>query len=324
MNRYYSHHHGRDVVDSFAERDLSYPVQSSDSTDVKYVQYSSSQHETTTGSLDSGFSSMTMNSFRQQSVTSDYDPTDQEHVYDMSHSRRGHFVVINNRYFKQETGKSERSGSDVDAANLFAAFKQLGFQVDLKSNLTCHEMLSLAIDYAGKDHTDCDCFAMAVLSHGDDGQVFGTDAVMQIKKLVEPLKRCETLRGKPKLFIVQACRGTEYDEGVDVTDAQVFSRARTVLYRLPKEADFLYAYSTTPGFHAFRHSTKGSPFITAVTKVFREHGDKMEIARLLTRVNREVAFGYESHNPDPVMSHKKQAPSFESMLTKELYFPRKI
>jgi len=46
---------------------------------------------------------------------------------------------------------------------------------------------------------------------------------------------------------VQACRGTEYDEGVDVTDAQVFSHARTVLYRLPKEADFLYAYSTTPG-----------------------------------------------------------------------------
>lgn len=58
---------------------------------------------------------------------------------------------------------------------------------------------------AGKDHTDCDCFAMAVLSHGDDGQVFGTDGVMQIKKLVEPLKRCESLRGKPKLFIVQVC-----------------------------------------------------------------------------------------------------------------------
>ena len=49
------------------------------------------------------------------------------------------------------------------------------------------------------------------------------------------------------MMTVQACRGTEYDEGVDVTDAQVFSPAKTVLYRLPKEADFLYAYSTTPG-----------------------------------------------------------------------------
>jgi len=77
------------------------------------------------------------------------------------------------------------------------------------------------------------------------------------------------------------------------------------------------------GFHAFRQSTKGSPFITAVTKVFREHGDKMEVGRLLTRVNREVAYGFESRGADAVTSHKKQAPSFESMLTKDLYFPKK-
>jgi len=79
-------------------------------------------------------------------MTSLYDPIDQQHVYDMSHPQRGHLVVINNRHFRTVTGKVERSGSDVDAANLFATFKQLGFQVDLKSNLTCHEMLRLAID----------------------------------------------------------------------------------------------------------------------------------------------------------------------------------
>jgi len=39
----------------------------------------------------------------------------------------------------------------------------------------------------------------------------------------------------------------EFDEGVDVTDAEAFSDAKTVQYRLPKEADFLYAYSTAPG-----------------------------------------------------------------------------
>jgi len=78
-------------------------------------------------------------------VTSSCQPTELEHVYDTSHRRRGHFVVINNRYFDSETRRCERSGSDVDAANLFATFKQLGFQIDLKSNLTCHEMLQLAI-----------------------------------------------------------------------------------------------------------------------------------------------------------------------------------
>jgi len=39
----------------------------------------------------------------------------------------------------------------------------------------------------------------------------------------------------------------ECDEGVDVTDAEVSSQPMSVLYRLPKEADFLYAYSTAPG-----------------------------------------------------------------------------
>jgi len=89
---------------------------------------------------------MTMTSVGLQSLSPIYDPADEEHVYDMSHTRRGYFVVINNRRFAPATGKSERSGSDVDAANLFATFKQLGFQVDLKSNLTRQEMLCLAID----------------------------------------------------------------------------------------------------------------------------------------------------------------------------------
>jgi len=46
---------------------------------------------------------------------------------------------------------------------------------------------------------------MAVLSHGDEGQVFGTDGEIQITKLVEPLKRCQSLHGKPKLFFIQVC-----------------------------------------------------------------------------------------------------------------------
>jgi len=89
---------------------------------------------------------MTLNSVRLQSQVSLYDPADQENVYDMSHPRRGHFLLINNRHFDQATGKKERRGSDVDAANLFTAFKQLGFEVDLKSNQTRQDMLRVAIE----------------------------------------------------------------------------------------------------------------------------------------------------------------------------------
>jgi len=51
-----SYKYGHDVVDSLGERDLSYPVQSSDSTDVKQIPHSQTENETLSGSLDSGFS----------------------------------------------------------------------------------------------------------------------------------------------------------------------------------------------------------------------------------------------------------------------------
>jgi len=46
--------HSCDTVDSLAERFLRYPVQSSDSTDVKCALSSEAENESSVGSLDSG------------------------------------------------------------------------------------------------------------------------------------------------------------------------------------------------------------------------------------------------------------------------------
>ena len=44
-----------------------------------------------------------------------------------------------------------------------------------------------------------------ILSHGEEGTVYGTDGPVEIKDLVEPFKghRCQSLAGKPKLFFIQ-------------------------------------------------------------------------------------------------------------------------
>ena len=44
---------------------------------------------------------------------------------------------------------------------------------------------------------------------------------------------------------VKACRGNELDDGVEVSDAT--SDKPEPAQRIPIEADFIYAYSTTPG-----------------------------------------------------------------------------
>ena len=44
---------------------------------------------------------------------------------------------------------------------------------------------------------------------------------------------------------VKACRGNELDDGMEVHDA--IGESPAPAQRIPIEADFLYAYSTTPG-----------------------------------------------------------------------------
>jgi len=45
---------------------------------------------------------------------------------------------------------------------------------------------------------------------------------------------------------VKACRGNELDDGMEESDAESDS-PQAPAQRIPIEADFLYAYSTTPG-----------------------------------------------------------------------------
>jgi len=52
----HSHRNRLDMVDSTAARGLGYPVQSSDSTDIKYRQSYNTDNENVVQSLDSGFS----------------------------------------------------------------------------------------------------------------------------------------------------------------------------------------------------------------------------------------------------------------------------
>jgi len=323
--------HSDEYADSRAGQNYNnarFPVQSTDDTDVKREhKLPTSVSEDESRSLESGYSSL----HREASLTSrlssmslsGYDPTDVNNTYRMDYPRRGHLVVINNRVFDETLKLQERSGTDLDASMIYSTFRSLGFEVSIFHDLKNHEMLRLFIKYAGMNHEDCDCFAVTILSHGAEGLVYGTNEAIEIKKLVEPLKTCKTLVGKPKLFFIQACQGDKLDEGNDVTDAEVYEED-TKKPTLPREADFLYAYSTAPGFFAFRNSTKGSYFMQAISKIFKEDGAKLEVTRLLTRVGRMVAVEFESRARDAAYSSKKQMPCFMSTLTKDLYFPPKM
>lgn len=123
--------------------------------------------------------------------------------YNMHHPRRGLFIVINNMEFDASTGMTKRQGSDRDAAGLYASFKKIGFQMHLFNNQKVSEMIRVMHEAAKENHSDADCFACAILSHGEEGRVYGTDGTVLLETLMNPFKGCESLLGKPKIFFIQ-------------------------------------------------------------------------------------------------------------------------
>ena len=182
-------------------------------------------------------------------------------------------------------------------------------------------MRDMFIKLSRSDHSDNDCFVCCVLSHGEEGVIYGIDQSVEIDHLISPFKSCRSLFGKPKLFFIQACRGTKLMESISVTDTNPYKTVS--VDKIPIEADFLIAYSTVAGHFSWRNSSNGSWFVQTLCDVFLEYGMQLEILQILTIVSRRVAYHYESNANDPAMSGKKQIPCIVSMLTKQLFFKPK-
>ncbi|XP_074660084.1 uncharacterized protein LOC141912658 [Tubulanus polymorphus] len=245
--------------------------------------------------------------------------TEKENRYNMNHKHRGLAIIISNEEFKHAT---EGSGTEFgDVKSLLNVFSGLGFDVKVYMNQWAKEMKSIMDEAAKHDiHRESDAFVCAILSHGADGAFLGTDGeTVRIDDLLAPFKGdvCEALAGKPKLFFTKVpyCgrTGELYDSAVDV---DVDGRSQ-----IPTEADFLIASATVPGYVSWRNTQTGSWFIQALCEVLKEHYTKLDLVKILTRVNRKVAYEYGTNNPkNKEMHEKKQMPLIYSTLTKELYF----
>ncbi|XP_034988803.1 caspase-7 isoform X1 [Zootoca vivipara] len=248
-----------------------------------------------------------------------------EFLYRMDYKKIGKCVIINNKNFKESTQMGIRNGTDKDAGDLLKCFRSIGFDVSIHNDLTCEAMENKLKEVALESHSDAACFACILLSHGDEGFIYGTDGAMAIKDLTSLFRgdKCPSLIGKPKLFFIQACRGSEFDEGIQ-TDAgspnNDLEMDANPGCKIPVEADFLYAYSTVPGYYSWRNPGNGSWFVQSLCEVLNEYARELEILQMLTMVNYKVARNYESQCDDPRFNGKKQIPCVVSMLTKEVYF----
>uniref|UniRef100_A0A8C0AQE6 Caspase 9 n=1 Tax=Buteo japonicus TaxID=224669 RepID=A0A8C0AQE6_9AVES len=132
-------------------------------------------------------------------------------VYELKADPCGHCLIINNVNFSRDSHLLTRDGSDVDCRKLEKRFKALRFNVLTRRNLEAKVRLLRKL--AREDHRALDCCVVVILSHGCQVGIYGTDGkTVPVEEIVNYFNgyNCPSLRGKPKLFFIQACGGGEY------------------------------------------------------------------------------------------------------------------
>ncbi|KAI4819055.1 hypothetical protein KUCAC02_004336 [Chaenocephalus aceratus] len=213
--------------------------------------------------------------------------------YKMDYPCIGTCLIINNKNFHPSTGMTARNGTDLDAAAAMKTFSEMGYKVQFANDQTVKEMKQLLCNASKADHSQNASFACVLLSHGDDGVIYAL------------------LTGVP--WVGPGWGSCIEADSVDAQSSE----------RIPVEADFLYAYSTAPGYYSWRNQSNGSWFMQSLCEMLQRFSGELELMQIMTRVNRKVALHFESSSNLPGYSGKKQIPCIVSMLTKDFYFPKK-
>ncbi|PWA30616.1 hypothetical protein CCH79_00009162 [Gambusia affinis] len=299
--------------------------------------------------------------------------------YSMTRPRRGVALIFNQERFFWRLGLNNRSGTNADRYNLERRFvflkqeepaaqaqqlylslfcpsrlKELNFDVRSYDDYKLVDVLEKIHEAAEEDHSDADCFLLAFFSHGEDDHVYAYDGKISIQDITAMFKgdKCQSLVGKPKIFVVQACRGEQHDVPVtpcDAVDSDVQINETVVdacaVQTLPAGADFIMCYSVAEGepsalcsenfpfpapvtaalgYYSHRETINGSWYIQDLCELLQTYGGSLEFTELLTLVNRKVSMRRVGNCNDRSAIGKKQVPCFASMLTKKLYFrPKK-
>ncbi len=256
-------------------------------------------------------------------ITGDRDTT-KAGEYGMKSWPHGVAVIINNEQFREH---SQREGTAVDEKNLVHAFHYLGYIVEVHRDRTAKQIYDIVKQIKDRDHSSYDSFVCCILSHGKEGHVHGSDSMVIPLKDVTGLldgDSCKTLVGKPKVFIMQACRGKQKGTGVraDGDDEQFESRiasdseARIVSdsdNKIPAVADFFYGYATPLGQVAWRDLDNGSWYISELCRSLASYACCSNLETIMKITSRRVGEEYTNEL-------YKQSPETTSRLTKDVFF----
>ncbi|KAJ9597270.1 hypothetical protein L9F63_011874 [Diploptera punctata] len=236
-----------------------------------------------------------------------------EDKYKMNNLRRGKAIILNHEKF-QDHRKTERQGTSADVTILKQRLHKLKFEVETHNDLPLNELYSQLAEVSKQDHKEEDCILIAVLTHGTNESGKDRLSAYDLDYDVDTLwsyftaNQCPSLAGKPKIFIIQACRGDEmskqlpFKSAIQIDSAKEKDSNTSHRYSIPVEADILIAFSTFEGHVALRNTLEGSWFIQELCAELEDNSESLDLLSMLTNV--------KSH---------KQMPVIQSTLTRKVY-----
>ncbi|KAK9520941.1 hypothetical protein VZT92_020796 [Zoarces viviparus] len=243
-------------------------------------------------------------------------------------------LLITNIKFTDE--RLNRNGAEKDEANMEEQLRDLGYEVVKHTNLT-----GKAIDDALNEFSkhpklkETDSVLVVIMSHGKRGALLGVNWKKEISDNERPdefpidniykhlgPEKCPALLNKPKIIIIQACRGGEEgsvlvrdgaNPAVVCDNADEGNIEDDGLRFVNKEKDFISLLSCTPDTVSYRHSVDGSFLIKFVAEVFTTFAQKDDIEELFRKVMQRFE--------DFSIPARRQMPTKDRCtLTKRFYF----
>lgn len=120
------------------------------------------------------------------------------------------------------------------------------------------------------------CMVFIVLTHGNENNILvaADDRYNLFDKIVHPVvKTNKTLLGKPKIFLIQACKGDQEFGRIEKDSVSVTPPSK-VLQEVPL-ADLFVCFATYEGHFSYRDTNSGTPFIQEFCNVLDQSSQSL-------------------------------------------------
>ncbi|CAK1591262.1 unnamed protein product [Parnassius mnemosyne] len=249
-------------------------------------------------------------------------------TYELEKFEKNCLVIFNQENVE---GFKPRFGTEKDVQVLKDTFSNFGFEVTEHKDFTKDEVFKELKSFSERDFTDYGCVAVAVLTHGSNhGLLRAKDQPYSEIEIINHFKvyNKPTLVTKPKILIIQACRGKSEMQGVVVFRSGVIKKdydESLEPYTLPAESDMLILHSSYVGHPSHRDELHGSWFIQTLCNKITQLAPTHDFESIVVEVKREVAVEkyHEEYNRRTFeMDINKQMPVTTSTLIRKLYLKR--